>query len=290
MSDSASLTFDEELLRGEWVQVPSNVARSPSLSTDAKALYNILLTYAGSGTVAYPSQTTLCQQLAIKSEKTLRQATKELVEAGLISFQRGGDGQNARYHVRKYAGKSPASNDNRPVKNEGLKFQTGKNYPSRPVNFTPELDTGELDTVAAATHAPVVEDLQPAAAADLENSTWNNPDSSRLDLARFKALPWFKGYLAFREQYPNDATDFDREMQSKTINKPERYFRQRIIETLNGDRPPAPPSAPSVPSAARPGRSASPETPYDPAFDSLRAGKYAVSAKHTSSPSGEANP
>jgi predicted transcriptional regulator len=95
------LEFDPELVHGYWVRVASAFIRSPRFTTTAKALYTLLLTYAGERCVAWPGQTTLCESLGV-SKNTLRKALEELSAAGLVTTQRRGDGKTARYFVRKW--------------------------------------------------------------------------------------------------------------------------------------------------------------------------------------------
>lgn len=69
-----------------------------ALSTNAKLVLLNILERAGENTNAWPTQQTMCDDLAI-AERTVRNATGELVAIGLVSTQRRGLGLSNVYTV-----------------------------------------------------------------------------------------------------------------------------------------------------------------------------------------------
>lgn len=153
MQVQPSLTFDDDLVHGNWVQMASAFIQCPTISSDAKALYALLLTFAQAKETAYPGQGKLSEYLGI-SEKPLRKALLELEEVGMLRIKRRGQGKTNLYHVAKWQGKTAES----PVLDaSNLPFQNGQISRSRtaesPVLFKgrnklSELSKDELDSDA----------------------------------------------------------------------------------------------------------------------------------------------
>lgn len=93
-------TYDEEIGPGYYVRIPSAFLRHKGYSPEAKVLYGILLSYAGSGEKAWPGQNLLCEHMGC-TKNTLRKALDHLIERGLVLVTRRGRGQPNSYHVKK---------------------------------------------------------------------------------------------------------------------------------------------------------------------------------------------
>jgi hypothetical protein len=100
-SGGDTLTFDDELVQGYFCMVSTALAQSEDIGGMAKALYLVLVSYAGNKTVAWPSQETLARKMGV-TPKTLRKILGELEFHGLLVINRRGVAVNLRYHVKKY--------------------------------------------------------------------------------------------------------------------------------------------------------------------------------------------
>lgn len=121
--DDQSFTFDDDLVHGYWVQIASDFLRCPKFSPLAKALYGLLLTYAQEKATAFPGQDRLCEELGV-TDKPLRGAACELIDAGMLRVKRRGQGKTNLYHVAKWQSRTKDSTelepDNRQIKNRNI--------------------------------------------------------------------------------------------------------------------------------------------------------------------------
>jgi hypothetical protein len=153
------LEFDEELLHGYYVQVPSAFMRSPKFSATAKVLYGVLLSYAGQRCVAWPGQETLCEAVGV-SPKTLRNAIAELEASGLVIPKRNGAGKTMRYVIRKWESSTQETPKQRGNFSPS-EMQNGKFSLCRTGKFPYELDSGEIDTLSGGNTRACVREKQP---------------------------------------------------------------------------------------------------------------------------------
>lgn len=129
-----SLDFDAELRPGQFVQTPTAFLRSPAFSPTVKLLYQVLLSYKGKNADAWPGQDRLAADVGV-SERTVRGALATLETAGLITVQKGGDGQTNRYHFPNLNPVAALETQSRPANSaELIPVQTGKKRQSRPAN------------------------------------------------------------------------------------------------------------------------------------------------------------
>ncbi len=89
---------DVPLHPGGFVQIPTCVLKAAYLSSGARLLYGLLLSYRGrAGT--YPGQTRLAADLGVTSTRTVRRLLTELATTGYLTWTRAGRGQANRYHL-----------------------------------------------------------------------------------------------------------------------------------------------------------------------------------------------
>jgi hypothetical protein len=158
-SGELSLTFADELTHGYFVVIASALFRCPDLSPEAKALYGLLCTYAYEGCPERPKQADLAASLSIP-EKAVRRALRELVDVGLASMTRGGDGKPATYHVRTWEGKKAAAagrtdENGRSASRSEVPKTAGLNRAERPKS-TAHKDSSKADAYASAAARPPV--------------------------------------------------------------------------------------------------------------------------------------
>ena len=98
---AGALTYDPELGPGYFIQARSDFMRAEHISSDAKVLYAILLSYCGAGNTAWPGLDRLGRECGSISKPTVRKALGELEALGLITVKRRGLTQTNLYHVHK---------------------------------------------------------------------------------------------------------------------------------------------------------------------------------------------
>ena len=91
-------TCDVPLRPGGFVQIPTAILRAAHLSTGARLLYGILLSYRGRSGI-YPGQTRLAADLGVTGTRTVRRYLTELSAAGYLTWIRAGRGRTNRYHL-----------------------------------------------------------------------------------------------------------------------------------------------------------------------------------------------
>jgi hypothetical protein len=91
-------TCDVPLRPGGFVQIPTQILRAAHLSSGARLLYAILLSYRGRSGI-YPGQARLAADLGVTSTRTIRRLLTELAAAGYLTWVRAGRGQTNRYHL-----------------------------------------------------------------------------------------------------------------------------------------------------------------------------------------------
>ena len=103
-----------------YTYVPRSVLRSTQLSASSKALYSVLLTYAGSKDHCWPSQATLSSDLCASTRSVIRWM-KALSAAGLVTVRRRGLTRTNVYRIAPVDGTeshfraSSGSEDSPPV-------------------------------------------------------------------------------------------------------------------------------------------------------------------------------
>jgi hypothetical protein len=107
---------DSSVLRalGGFTQIPNTVLRHPELSTAAKVLYGLLLSYAWQEDFCYPPQKRLMADAAL-SDRSIHKALQELKRHKLIDWKRRGLGKPNIYFILEdfYVGQDPGGNQNR---------------------------------------------------------------------------------------------------------------------------------------------------------------------------------
>src|SRR5919199_3190700 len=94
MSPRATAAAPESKPNG-FTQVPNDILKA-NLSHGARLLYSILLSYCWNKDECFPSYDTLMSDMHCHSQ-ALRSYIKELIEHGLITVERRGNGRNNRY-------------------------------------------------------------------------------------------------------------------------------------------------------------------------------------------------
>jgi hypothetical protein len=145
-----SFEYDTELAGSYFIQVPVEFVRNKNYSTGAKQLYQVLLTYCGSKTHAWPGQSRLADDLGV-TDRTIRNWLKELVTAGLLTVKRRGLTKSNIYHLHKLPIKIAHDEEKSgrvlPLPDSESKivpFQNGKNDRSRTENSSAELHAVNL--------------------------------------------------------------------------------------------------------------------------------------------------
>lgn len=110
-----SVRFKSSLWQMGFTQVPNAVLLDTNLSTNARFAYMGLMYFARQDETAFPGQDTFAAKFGL-SERSFRNARKELEEAGLLERRQRGRGQTNVYllcepssaRAAKIAGQSPA--------------------------------------------------------------------------------------------------------------------------------------------------------------------------------------
>jgi hypothetical protein len=84
---------------GGFVQVPTQVLTNGRLSSGARILYGVLLSYSRRGGACFPGQARLSADLGITGTRTIRRWLGELAAEGLLRWERGGRGQTNHYQI-----------------------------------------------------------------------------------------------------------------------------------------------------------------------------------------------
>lgn len=110
------VTYSDPALAGGFGIVYRNFMRCANISMQAKSVYCYLVSFAGQTGKAFPSQSTMCQELGI-TKPTLRKYISELVSAGAITVQT--DPENPFHRSHRY------------FINSGFSLEVKKNNPQR---------------------------------------------------------------------------------------------------------------------------------------------------------------
>ncbi len=87
---------------GGFSQIPNVVLRDPRLTSNAKVVYCLLLSYAWSKDSCFPGQERLAKDMGV-DRRTIIRTMAELNEQGLISWKRRGLGKTNIYYLEKLA-------------------------------------------------------------------------------------------------------------------------------------------------------------------------------------------
>ena len=85
---------------GGFTQVPNIILKDPKLSTNAKVVYALMLSYAWHNNRVFPWQDRMAEDLGT-SRPTVTKAVAELVQEGWLETQRRGQGKTNIY-ILKY--------------------------------------------------------------------------------------------------------------------------------------------------------------------------------------------
>ena len=85
---------------GGFTQVPNIVLKDPKLSTNAKTVYALMLSYAWNNNRVFPGQERMAQDMGT-SQPTVARAVQELEKEGWLETQRRGQGKTNIY-ILKY--------------------------------------------------------------------------------------------------------------------------------------------------------------------------------------------
>jgi hypothetical protein len=138
---AGALTYDPELGPGYFIQARSDFMRAEHVSSDAKVLYAILLSYCGAGDQAWPGVERLGRECGSISRPTVRKALGELQALGLITVTRRGLTQTNLYHVHKLPLVMPT--------NDGKKLSIRKqeSIPARKQAIAHKVQSEQIQTV-----------------------------------------------------------------------------------------------------------------------------------------------
>ena len=82
-----------------FTQLPNFILRNPELSSNAKTVYSLLLSYAWHNNLCFPGQQRLATDMGM-SIGTINGAIKELEACDLIGIERRGQGQTNFYTIK----------------------------------------------------------------------------------------------------------------------------------------------------------------------------------------------
>lgn len=81
-----------------FTQVPNFILRDPTISTNAKTAYALLLSYAWHNDLCFPGQERLAEQMGAH-QTTVSRALQELQDVSLIEIERRGLGKTNFYTI-----------------------------------------------------------------------------------------------------------------------------------------------------------------------------------------------
>jgi hypothetical protein len=84
---------------GGFTQLPNFILKNPALSSNAKVVYAMLLSYAWHHDRVFPGQTRLAADMG-SSQPTIARATAELEQVGYLAITRRGQGLTNLYTLR----------------------------------------------------------------------------------------------------------------------------------------------------------------------------------------------
>lgn len=144
MNEDGEFTYDPELEPGYFIQIRSDFVRSGAFTSDAKILYEVLLTFAAERVKAWPGQARLCECCQVTAN-TLRKALRELQQTDppLVTIKRRGQGLTNMYHLHKLA-ILPA---NRVRDTQNLRIRTRNPSVSRHATVAHKVQSDQLDSV-----------------------------------------------------------------------------------------------------------------------------------------------
>jgi hypothetical protein len=102
------LNSADPIARYGFTQLPNFILRNPEISTNAKVVYSLLLSYAWRNDLCFPGQESLAEHMGTHVS-TVSRAITELEECSLIEIERRGQGRTNYYTINfvvKIKGKS----------------------------------------------------------------------------------------------------------------------------------------------------------------------------------------
>ena len=93
-----TLATTDPVALGGFTQVPNFILKDPSLSVGAKVVYAMFLSYAWHDDFCYPGQDRLAADMGM-SRSRVTEWIGELVQSGLITVQRLGQGKTNHYTI-----------------------------------------------------------------------------------------------------------------------------------------------------------------------------------------------
>lgn len=99
--------FDPVSSQG-FTQVPNCILKQNTISSNAKVVYALLLSYAWYNDYCFPGQDRLERESGM-SQATISRSISELREAGLLEVERRGQGKTNIYTLHARAQRSPSS-------------------------------------------------------------------------------------------------------------------------------------------------------------------------------------
>ena len=84
---------------GGFTQVPNILLKDPTLSTTAKVVYSMLLSYAWHNNLVFPGQERMAGDIGT-SQPTIARAIKELETHGWLDVERRGQGKTNLYVLK----------------------------------------------------------------------------------------------------------------------------------------------------------------------------------------------
>lgn len=95
---SSQVVHEDRNLAHGFAMVPYPVLKDWALSSNAKVLYGLLLSYSWQADRCFPGQDTLAGLMGC-DRKTISRVMKELVDAKLVKVERRGLGKSNIYHI-----------------------------------------------------------------------------------------------------------------------------------------------------------------------------------------------
>src|SRR5262245_35543774 len=96
LEQNMRLNTADPIARYGFTQLPNFILRNPAVSTNAKTVYSLLLSYAWHNNLCFPGQERLAEHMGTHVS-TVSRAITELEDCSLIEIERRGQGKPNLY-------------------------------------------------------------------------------------------------------------------------------------------------------------------------------------------------
>ena len=106
IEQNMKLNTADPIARYGFTQLPNFILRNPELSSNAKTVYSLLLSYAWHNNLCFPGQERLAEHMGTHIS-TVSRAVTELEDCSLIEIERRGQGKTNFYTINFVVKKKP---------------------------------------------------------------------------------------------------------------------------------------------------------------------------------------